>query len=376
MLLAAVVLTTGCYRLPRGKAPQMDMVFNRFDEIKIGQSTSTEVLSFIQDKSLDELLSQDEQTIVSWGQNGTGAVIWLNAVTFDDISNTAARKYAMLVNEDSPGWGVLYGKKSRKLRAEFEYTLPPEFDELEFTNENEKRREAVKTALSLFLKDTNVVRYDSDYIYTSAMMLRQTFNDMLYQAERVPANFSTIDSPAGMAFVHPTMGNGRIRMLLDNKTYAVRLKIKIGSSVKSFAKDQDVIAMDATSTTQDGVTSFLPTQAQRPQPEAAAPTTQRRSIWDRFRAKPRQYTPEELSEIEAMAQQKADRDIAEMNKQVDTAVEESEADGDKPADVEIYETAPVRPQQPELPAMQEESYLPTIPEQPDQPGQIGLPINP
>jgi hypothetical protein len=52
----------------------METVFDRFDKTQIGESTATEVLSFVQNKSMGELLSQDEQTIVSWSENGNGAV--------------------------------------------------------------------------------------------------------------------------------------------------------------------------------------------------------------------------------------------------------------------------------------------------------------
>ncbi len=377
LLFAAAVLTiTGCNRVPKGKAPEMDAVFDRFDQIELGRSTSTDVLAFIHNESMGEMLSQDEQTVVSWGQSGTGAVIWLNAATFDDTSSTAARKYALLVDEDSPRWAAMYGAKSRKMRVEFEYVLPPEFDELEFTNENERRREAIKSGLSLYLNDINIVRYDSDYIYTTALMLRQMFNELLYQAERVPANLSLIDDRKGMEFDHPTLGKGRIRMLINNKTYAVRMKIKIGSSVKSFAKDADVIAMDWFVSDEQRATAAAPTEKTRP--EAAA--SPKRGFFDAFRPKPKRYTPEELQQIEEMAKKKAAADIAEMKEQLDKAVEESDEAQDKapaeaPAETPVTETetdtAPVIPQAPDAPVLPAESDLPAEPTVPEQPGQIG-----
>jgi len=243
LLLATVLTIGGCNHLPRGGAPREEMVFNRFDRVQLMQSSSNEVLSFIQDKSMAELLSQDEQTLVSWGQKNDGAVIWLNAVSFDSDSDAAARKYAVLIYEDSPGWKLFYGAKSEKIRAEFEFMLPPEFDEIEVTTENTRRREALKSALGLYLMDTNNIRHDSDYIFSASMLLRQTFNQLLYELERVPARLSEIDSLQGVAFTHPTLGEARVRMLFDTDTYIVRIKLKVGGVAKSFAKHKDVIAM-------------------------------------------------------------------------------------------------------------------------------------
>jgi len=62
LILTAIIITLpGCSNYPpRATAPSMDSVFNRYDRIVIGESTDNEVLSFIQDHSLDEILSQDD----------------------------------------------------------------------------------------------------------------------------------------------------------------------------------------------------------------------------------------------------------------------------------------------------------------------------
>lgn len=376
LLTAIAAVLTGCNHLPRGKAPKMNAVFDRFEKVQIGKSTSADVFSFIQNKDMDEMLCQDEQTVVSWGQNGTGAVIWFNAVSFDQTNDQAARKYAMLIDEDSPGWHALHLAKSRKLRADFEYVLPAEFDELEFTNENEKRREALKTAVSLYLKDINVVRFDSDYIYMSAMLLRQTFNELLYELEKVPTYLSVIDRREGVEFTHPTMGAGRVRMLMNTDTYTVRLKIVVGTVVKGFAKDDEVIAME----------SFLPdaqktalaagdTEKQKQDDKTAVQEKKGWFNWlggsKKQPAKPKYRSPEELQKIEEMARQKAQAEIEAMEKtaaqqgdkkepadekaDAEKAVEQEQAPAEKTetGDVEnlplIIPTQPQTPQEPEQP---------------------------
>jgi hypothetical protein len=276
----------------------MVQVFDRYDRVIIGESSAGEVLSFIQNKEMDELLSQDEQTIVSWGQNGDGAVIWLNAVSFDETSNTAARKYAFLVDEDSPGWRLCYGSKSKKMRMDFKFIVPPEYDELEITTETQRRREALKTAVSLYLTDMNEVRYDSDYIYATAMMVRQTFNELLYELERVPAKLSEIDKPAGIEFSHPTLGPGRIRMLFDKESYIVTIKVKIGKYVDSFDDHEDVIAMGDPAAEQDRIDEAQSTMVVDEQ--------KAKSNWlDRVTRGNKQRSEEELRKIEEMAEQKA-----------------------------------------------------------------------
>ncbi|MFI4912613.1 MAG: hypothetical protein ACIAQZ_13180 [Sedimentisphaeraceae bacterium JB056] len=283
----------------------MESVFSRFDRVEIGESSAAEVLSFIQDESLGEMLSQDEQTVVSWAQNGNGAVIWLNVVSFDEASNTAARKYAFLVDEDSPGWRLFYGSKSKKMRAEFEFVLPPEFDELELTTENERKREALKTALNLYIKDIDVVRYDSDYIYSSAMMLRQTFNELLYELERVPAKLSKIDEPEGVSFDHPTLGPSRVRMLFDTETYIVRIKIKVGKCTTDFDEHKDVVLM--------GDPSVKQNQIEKAKAQAAAEEEKEKEGWidwiNNVQPKKQQRSAEELQRIEDMANQRAAEEI-------------------------------------------------------------------
>lgn len=322
LLIASVLTIGGCNNLSRSGAPKDIAVFNRFDRVRLNESTSNEVLAFIQDTSMGEYISQDEQTIVSWGQDSQGAVIWLNAVSFDSEADTAARKYAMLINDASPRWDVFNEMRNRKFQVEFEYVLPPEFDEIEITSENTRRKEALKTALKLYMKDINNIRFDSDYVYTASMLLSQTFNALFYELERVPAKLATIDSLEGLAFEHPTLGDSRIRMLFDTESYIVRVKLKVGSLSKSFAKHKDVIAMGEPVAREDDV--YI---------QSMAADERERRDWLNWistvgEGKDPQQTARDFEQIEQMAQQRADAEVGQLPEKQSQEIEQEVPDID------------------------------------------------
>ena len=66
-------------------------IFDRYELTKLKQSTSSDVLSIIQD-SKTELLTQSESIVASWGEKKKGSVLWFNMVAFHEYALTAARK--------------------------------------------------------------------------------------------------------------------------------------------------------------------------------------------------------------------------------------------------------------------------------------------
>jgi len=56
-------------------------IFDRYELTTLKQSTSSDVLSIIQD-SKTELLTQSESIVASWGEKKKGSVLWFNMVAF------------------------------------------------------------------------------------------------------------------------------------------------------------------------------------------------------------------------------------------------------------------------------------------------------
>ncbi len=355
LLAVMTTLFVGCNHLPRGTAPDREYIFNRFNSIQLNESTANDVLAIIQDQSLDEKLAQDEQTIVSWGQDG-GAAIWLNAASFDEAGETVARKYAFVVDEDSPGWNLLHTANSKKMRVEFEFMLPPEFEESDITNESERRKTAINTALKLYIRDMSVVGQKSEHLSSASMLLRQLFNEMSYQLEKNPADFDQIESLSGVQFDHQTLGPARVRMLFNEDEYKVRLKIKVGKSVKSFAKHSDVLAM--------GKAPTADTELQRKAAQASGEDKQK-SNWLNWiqnvgEERRESLSSEEIERIQEMADQ-ADR-LAEQELEEMQQTEQDSQEGEDTVEGEQAETEDEQSEQSEeteqaedQPAEQEQS---------------------
>ena len=241
LLLVSVVFISGCNHLPRGSAPSSDLIFDRFDQMQLSFDTSTDIIPRIQNKEIGEFISKNENSVASWGEDGNGAAIWMNAAIFGEDSNRLARKYAFMIDEDDPGY-KLYGKSNR-MRVDFEYTLPGDFDDITYTSDTERKREIVLTGINMFINDIDQIRLDSDYVYSGAMMVKQSFMLLMYEIEKNPSKMSLLEIKQGLDFDYPTLGPAKA-MVVVNQENRVRIKIKVGTFVKDFEKHADVIAME------------------------------------------------------------------------------------------------------------------------------------
>lgn len=215
-------------------------IFDRFYSTRLKYSTSADILNVIQDDE-NELVSQSESVVASWGEARECSVLWFNMVTFDEEELTAVRKYGFLVNEKAKGFHLV---PEEKMRLDAEVVLSAEIIEEPYANENEKRIKILRTVLESFSKDMPQISMDSQVLKSSSMMVKQVLNTVLVQLDQSPALAVKLSRLKGMSFDHMTFGPGRIRMVLTKDI--VKVKIKVGKGwlgLDKFEKHPDVINM-------------------------------------------------------------------------------------------------------------------------------------
>ncbi len=270
LILALVaVFVAGCNNTPSADAPDKNKVFNRYDSIVLGEDTSATVLQKLYNKSLDkeEYLSQSESAVAKWAQRGDYnttlvqrgdyAVVWFNIVGFDEESMTAKRKYAFLSDEDSPGWWVLVGAASQKLRFDMEMIMDDEVLDQPYASASDKWIAIIEEAKKLYLDDVRDIRKDSHAIDSISLLINQTFNQILEQIQRSPDLTQKLDKASGLEFDHSVLNEGRMLIIVDDATNTVDVKIKLGSATKDFANNDDVkklIKKQSTSTPEEEAT--------------------------------------------------------------------------------------------------------------------------
>jgi hypothetical protein len=214
-------------------------IFGRYNKTVLKQSTSAEVLSYIQNPKTEHL-SQSESVLASWSDDWKARTHWFNMVTFDEEKLTAARKYAFTL-EDYRGPNT---KPRPQMRLDMEAVIDSQTLNAVYASQNQMRVEFIKKLKTSFLEDSKAVDFESQTLQSSAMMVTQAFNNLLTKLNQSPALAEDLSKPEGLEFNHMNLGTSRVRMLIDGDR--VKLKIKAGNgwfSWKPFKKHKDVKGM-------------------------------------------------------------------------------------------------------------------------------------
>lgn len=231
--VCALLLLSGCVQTfnPNEK------VFSKFYATNLGLSSSANVLGYLQDPSL-ELLSQSERVAVSWGQQDDGQTHWFNMVVFDEEDLTAVRKYAFSQVEQR-----LYVNAAPDplLRFDAAMFMEPEILDAEYPTQNARYIAVLDAVRDRFHDDADEVIQDSEVLHGSSLMVNRTLNAILNKLYNSPALAAQLPRLEGLEFVHPTLGESRVRMLIEDGT--VKLKIKASDDwfdKKPFEEQPDV----------------------------------------------------------------------------------------------------------------------------------------
>lgn len=211
-------------------------IFGRYDKTVLKQSTSADVLSYIQDTKTEHL-SQSESVLASWGNDWDSRTHWFNMAAFDEEQLTATRKY-VFTQEDYRGPNT---KPRSILRLDASAVIDSQTLNAAYPTQNQKSVEILKKLRTSFLDDSKSVDFESQKLQSSSMMAAQTFNILLTMLTQSPAMAEDLTKPEGLEFNHMIHGTSRARMLIEGDI--VKLKIKAGDGWfkhEPFEKHEDV----------------------------------------------------------------------------------------------------------------------------------------
>ncbi len=214
---AAVILslTAGCRTLGKNE------VYERYYMTVLRQSTSAQVLGYIQNPKAD-YLSQSESVVAGWGHNEDGRTHWFNMVAFDEELSTAVRKYGF-TQEDYRGPNT---KPRSNLRFDAEAVMDSQVLNVPYANANAKQIEILRKLKKQFEDDAAALTHDSTVLKSSSMMVSQSIANALSALDRSPAFAADLPTLQGLKFDHIALGESRMRMLIEGDI--VKLKIKCG----------------------------------------------------------------------------------------------------------------------------------------------------
>jgi hypothetical protein len=241
LLLIAVAFFSGC-AIP---VEREESVFNRYYVTMLKFTSSSDILGMIHEGE-EEILSQSESVVASWGEKEDGKQFWFNIVSFDEEELKAIRKYAFLVDEKTAsGWFVLpkYGPSTR-LRFDAQAVVDAEVLDEPYPNDNFKKIAILRDLAAGFSDDIGQLTAEGRTLRSSSMMIKQAVNAVLTKLDISPALAIRLAEPAGLSFDHMTIGKSKVRMLIEDDI--VKLKIKCGKDwflFKKFEEHLDVINM-------------------------------------------------------------------------------------------------------------------------------------
>jgi hypothetical protein len=214
------MITEPLERVQPEPKPYTKQLPRAYDEIQINKSTSADVLDVIKQYK-QELISQSESVIASYGEKKKGYQFWLTMVAFNEEDFTATRKYFMAVDEKP--WHI--NAEGQKFRFDFEEIVDEKTLSEAYTSENQKRIAILTKVLENARDDIAQIRQESTIPDTGGMMINQTLERILYVLRQSPALAEKLDQPNGLDFDHPTMDKGRVGMKLEEKVVKVRIRI-------------------------------------------------------------------------------------------------------------------------------------------------------
>ncbi|MHC4835144.1 MAG: hypothetical protein ACYTCN_04200 [Planctomycetota bacterium] len=237
MTLTAVLTLSGCIDSLGGYQP----VFDRYYSTTLKLSTSSDVLAMVQDPDA-ELLSQSESVVAAWGVDGKKErTHWFNMVAFDEEQMNAVRKYGFILEERHWGWNI---SPAPALRLDAAMVMDVEVLEAAYAGNNEKQIEILKEIKKAFSADAMELTFDSRSLRNSTDMVKQALKSILVKLNHSPAYAVKLPLYEGMAFDHPTLGESRVRMLVEGDIVKIKIKCsKHWFSGEPFEKHDDVIYM-------------------------------------------------------------------------------------------------------------------------------------
>jgi hypothetical protein len=220
MILLSCVVLGGCVQ-----QPIPEPMFFTYNETKLGQSSSGDVLNYI-DMSLTTLISQSDTVIASWGEDKKGYQEWLDVVAFDEENADAARKYFFFIDEKAHHIPFIHPKWT--FRFDGQLILDQAVLDKPYADEAVRSSAILKEIQKQFREDIAKVSANNKMLGICQLVVNESFDTALMQLNETPAWTAKLYNPEGWMFDSRNFDKGAIR--LSEESGIVTITIKGGST--------------------------------------------------------------------------------------------------------------------------------------------------
>jgi hypothetical protein len=243
LLFATMVCTCSCVQSEKLPYAKLSLPYDR---TQLQTTTSLEVLNvgyepayqFSPRDADPVLLTQSDTAIAYSGRSADGHKTWLDLIIFGQSRMTAVRKYFFCIDEQAttdpsrprhhwllPRPGLLFDS---------EFILDPEVLTTPYATEEAQKIAIVKWLSARFQSDVTILvgrlrnpTQGNEQITTSALMVGQTFQGILVKLAQSPGLAKNLATAQGVAFPHASLGEGRLRLLVENETGRVTIRVNL-----------------------------------------------------------------------------------------------------------------------------------------------------
>jgi hypothetical protein len=215
-----------------------------YDRTELKRTSSLEVLNVAHDPAYQfpprqaepVLLTQSDTTIAYSGRSANRLKTWLDMIVFDELRMTAGRKYFFCIDERAttdpsrPGHCWLVPRKG--LLFDSEFVVDPEVLTTPYATEEAQKIAIVKWLADRFQNDVTALigrpqapAQGNEQIVVSGMMVHQVFQAILTELAQSPGLAKNLGTDQGVQFPHPSLGEGRLRLLVNNDTAVMTIRV-------------------------------------------------------------------------------------------------------------------------------------------------------
>ncbi len=243
--LLFMALTSGCWDSESDKLPYARLALP-YARTQLKSSTSLQVLNvthdpayqFLSREAEPVLLTQSDTAVAYSGRSAEGRKTWLDLVVFEGTRMTATRKYFFCIDERAtidptqpehhwlvPRQGLLFDS---------ECIVDPEILTTPYATEEAQKIAIVKGLARRFQGDVTALigrakapAQGNEQIAVSGMMVHQVFQGILAKLAQSPGLAKNLSTDQGIQFPHPSLGEGRLRLLVGSDTAVVMIRVNL-----------------------------------------------------------------------------------------------------------------------------------------------------
>jgi hypothetical protein len=217
-----------------------------YSHTQLRSSTTLDVLNVARDPAYQfqprqaepVLLTQSDTAVAYSGRSADGRKTWLNLIAFDEFRMTAGRKYFFCLDERITTDPVLLRQSlfpwRKGLLLDGELLVDPEVLTTPYATDEAQKIAVLKWLAERFQNDVTALVgsprspvQGNEQITISAMAVNQLFQAILTELAQSPGLAKDLATGQGVSFPHPSLNEGRVRLLVENDTASVTVRINL-----------------------------------------------------------------------------------------------------------------------------------------------------